>query len=284
MTPFRLLFSLAHPDDEAFGSGALIARYVQQGVQVDYILGTDGGRGTVPPEILERYGGSVAAVRSAEMECAAATLGFHEVVKLGYGDSGMMGSPENDDPACLWQADETEVTGKIVAVLRRLRPQVVVTFDPFGAYGHPDHIFMHRATKRAFFAAGDPAQFPEAGPAYAPQKLYYTAFPRVALNLFIALSRWRGEDPSKIGTNKDLNLLAIRQHAQPITTRVAVGAYQAIAEKAAACHASQIGPRQRIPRLLRAVLGRQQALTRYHPPLGLGEKMEHDLFAGVRAE
>jgi mycothiol S-conjugate amidase len=278
MTPKRLLLALAHPDDEAFGSGGLIAKYVQAGVEVYYILGTDGAKGTVAPDYLERYG-SIKAVRQAEMDCAAQTLGFKQVFPLGYGDSGMMGSRDNADPGCLWQANETEVTGKIVAILRQIQPQVVLTFDPYGAYGHPDHIFMHRATTRAFHAANDPTQFE--GSPYQPQKLYYTTFPRAMLRLFILTMRLKGQDPRRAGMNHDLDLMAILDQGLPITTKIDVSAHFDDWERAADCHASQGSFRRGIPLWQRRLLASKQGLTRVYPEWQAGHPLERDLFDGV---
>ncbi len=280
-TPKRLLFSLAHPDDEAFGSGALIAKYATEGAHVSLICATDGARGTIEPHYIEQYG-SHSAVRYAELGCAAEKLGFREVIRFDYRDSGMMGSPENDDPDSLWQQDETHVTERIVTHIRRLQPQVIVTFDPYGGYGHPDHIFIHRATTRAFHAAGDAAQFPAAGAPYAPQKLYYTSFPRLTLKVFIWTTRLRGNDPRKVGVNKDLDLVAIQDNLLKVTTRVPVAAYREQGEAAARCHASQLSPGGMGPRWIRRLLGRHQTLSRAHPAPTPGEGAERDLFAGVR--
>lgn len=279
MTPKRLLFALAHPDDEAFGSGGLITKYVKEGVEVYYALGTDGAKGTIAPEFLEKYG-SVRATRLAEMDCAAKTLGFKDVFHLGYGDSGMMGSADNDDPACLWQADETEVTAKLVKIMREIRPEVVVTFDPYGGYGHPDHIFMHRVTTRAFHAANDPAQFE--GTPYQPQKLYYSVFPRSLVRLFILSMRLKGQDPRRAGTNQDLDMVAVLENGLPITTKVDIAAFFDDWDRASACHASQGGGRGMIPNWQRRLMMSKQGLTRVYPEWGKGERTERDLFAGVK--
>ena len=154
MSNRRLLISYAHPDDESFGLGGLIARYVAEGVEVSLICATNGERGTVKEEFLEGYN-SIAALRLAELECASEKLGFKHVVKLGYKDSGMMGSETSNDADCLWQAQEDEVTRRVVEVIRDLKPQVVITFNRYGGYGHPDHIAIQRATTNAFPLASD---------------------------------------------------------------------------------------------------------------------------------
>lgn len=278
--PKRLLLSLAHPDDESFGWGGVIARYVSQGVTVDYICATNGDRGTVDDRYLDQYG-SVAAVREAELDCASQVLGFRQVYKLGYCDSGMMGSADNSNPDCLWQADEEQVVAQIVKIIRETQPHVILTFDPFGAYGHPDHIFMHRATTRAFHAAGDPQQYPDAGPAYQPQKLYYSNLQRVILRMGIWVARLKRQDPRRLGVNKDLDLVEILNHVPPAHAIIDVRKWYDIWDKANACHASQGGGGTLIPKWLRRILG-GQTFTRAYPEPVTGEPKERDLFAGVR--
>lgn len=139
MSTPRLLFVLAHPDDESFGSGALIARYTRQGTQVSLICATNGDVGTVDAALLNGYA-SVADLRLAELKRASDVLGFHEVVLLGYRDSGMMGSPTTEAPQSLWhtwQTDPETVIRRVTAEIRRLKPQVVVTFNATGAMGIP---------------------------------------------------------------------------------------------------------------------------------------------------
>jgi len=273
MAPKRVLFSLAHPDDEAFGSGGLIAKLVAEGAEVAYICGTDGSAGTVKPTFIEKHG-SVKAVRYAELDCAAQVLGFRAVYKLDYADSGMMGTPANQNPACLWQADEAALAAQIAAILHEFAPQVVITFDPYGGYGHPDHIKMHHATTRAFHQL--------LGQANAPQKLYYTGFPRRALFLYIWMTRLRGGNPRRIGVNKDLDLLAVRDNLLPTTTQIDVRDYMAVWDAASACHASQGTLRGSLPRWLTDWLSATQTLTCAHPTLPK-RPIERDVFAGVHA-
>lgn len=282
----RMLLAFAHPDDESFGMGATIAYYAQQGVAITLICSTNGDVGTVDERYLENYQ-SVAEVRLAELACAAETLGIKEVITYGYRDSGMMGTPENNHPDCLWQADEDVVVGRLVGDIRRTRPQVVVTFDPFGGYGHPDHIYMHRATTRAFFAAGDPAQYPEqieeGLAAYQPAKLYYTVFPRLWLRLRIWDLRLRGQDPRRIGRNKDLDLMAVLEHQLPTHASINVNGYRRPWQQAARCHASQENPREslRLFERLSSLLDHHQTFSRAYPTPAPHEKREHDLFAGI---
>lgn len=286
MTKQRLLLSLAHPDDESFGSGGLIARYSSKGAEVDYLVGTNGNRGTVAPEYLERYG-SIEALRYAELDCAAAVLGFHEVIRLDYDDSGMMGSPHNDNPQCLWQAWQQapeRLTEQVVAVMRRLKPQVVITFDPYGGYGHPDHIVMHHATTAAFHAAGRADAYPDAGPPYQPQKLYYSSFPKTLLRFWMWQMRWRGEDPRAAGTNKDMDFYKVLENAQSANTFINVRPYLAQWDAASRCHASQVNPRVGMSKWARHLFFAHQGLKQVHPPVPEGKRLPGDLFAGVRLD
>ena len=238
----RLLFSLAHPDDESFGSGGTIAHYTAQGTEVHLICSTNGDVGTVDEEFLENFD-SVAELRLYELNCAAEVLGFKSVHTFGYRDSGMQGSPDNLNPDSLAQADIDEVTGRVVQVMREVRPQVVVTFDPMGGYGHPDHIAMNKATIRAFNAAGDEKQYPQqiqnGLSAYQPQKLYFTTFSRKRMRWMVRLAPLFGIDPTRMGANKDMNLKEIAQNEWPTHARIKVSDYEDTMRAAWDCHASQ---------------------------------------------
>ena len=155
--------------------GGTLAQYAAAGVKVYYICGTRGEVGEVPPEMLQGFS-SIGELRTHELQCAAEVLGLADVIYLGYRDSGMAGTPENKHPQALAAAPLEEVAGRIVAVLRRLKPEVVITFDPVGGYHHPDHVAIHHATVKAFYAASDAAQYPEAGPAYQTAKALFPRF------------------------------------------------------------------------------------------------------------
>ncbi len=273
----RLLICYAHPDDESFGLGSLIGKYVAEGVEVSLICATNGDVGSVSPEMMVGHT-SVAELRLTELDCAAAVLGFKEVIKFGYRDSGMMNSPENADPHSLWQAPLPEVAERIIEVIRRIQPQVVITFDPFGGYGHPDHIKMNKATLEAFDRLkDDPAR---------PQKLYYNAFPRLLLRIGVMMMRLQGQDPRRAGSNHDMDFQAILNATQPTHTRIYVAPYNEIGERAANCHASQIGPRQQFPggAWLMRQLGAYTTMTRVYPAPKPNESTEIDLFVGVKSE
>ncbi|HLF25634.1 MAG TPA: PIG-L family deacetylase [Anaerolineae bacterium] len=287
----RLLVVFPHPDDETFGPGGTIARYAREGVAVHYACATRGEVGSVTPKLLEPFehlpeDQRLGALREGELRCAAEKLGLTGLHLLGYRDSGMPGAPENRDPRAFVNADPDGVTGQVVQLIRSIQPQVIITFDPFGGYGHPDHIFAHRCAMEAFRAAGDPTRYPEANMPYQPQKLYWTAFPQRWLRWSVRLMPMLGRDPSKFGQNKDIDLRRIVEQASPhpITTRIDVWPYYAIKSEASACHASQAGPVSSLgslPRWLqRRVFGYEQ-FTRVEPAVNGNRLKERDLFEGV---
>lgn len=275
MTTKSILIALAHPDDEAFALGGLIGKYVSEGADVYYILGTRGNRGTVSDEYIEKHG-SIEAVREYEMNCATEVLGFKEVFKLGYGDSGMMGTTDNEDPECLWQQDPEVVCNQIREIMLQVQPQIVICDNQFGGYGHPDHIYMHRATTQAFESLQD-------HPDYHPQKLYYTTFRSTGLRRRIWLLRLQGKNPRKRGRNKDIDMLEIRDNIPPHHAKINVSKYREIWHAASDCHASQLGERAKRNFIQRWWQKREplhQLLYRQYPaPNGT---IEHDIFAGVQ--
>ncbi|MDW8145143.1 MAG: PIG-L family deacetylase [Roseiflexaceae bacterium] len=235
----RLLFVYAHPDDESFGNAGTILRYTSDGVAVHYACATRGEAGDVPPEALAGYA-DVGALRTVEQMCAARVLGLTGVHFLGHRDSGMAGSPDNQHPAALIQQPIARVVGQIVALIRAIQPQVVVTFGPYGGYGHPDHIFCHRATTAAFEAAGNSTLYPEQIDAglepWQPQRLYYSTFGARFLSAVVFVMRLLGKDPSCFGRNGDVDLVRAAREATPVTTTIDTSMYFEQAIRARACH------------------------------------------------
>lgn len=281
-----LVFVGAHPDDESFGMGGTLAQYAAAGVKVYYICATRGEAGTVSPEFLEGYS-SMADLRTTELKCAAKALGLADVIYLDYRDSGMTGARDNEHPQALMNAPLEEVAGRIVAILRRLKPQVVITFDPIGGYRHPDHIATHNAAVRAFHAAADPAQYPSAGDAYQPQKLYFGVMPHTAMKWTIRIWTLLGRDVHRFGRNQDIDLAGMLDTEFPVHAVIKLN--KAAAEtrnRAAACHASQLGGRPRrggimfIANFIGRLRGPRDYYMRAYPPPG--KRKEKDLFAGVR--
>ncbi len=287
MAKARLLISFAHPDDESFGLGAAIPKWIDDGVDVYLICATNGDVGAIPDCMKGKYD-TVAELRLSELDCARQILKLKAVFKLGYKDSGMMGSQTSKHPASLWyqwEHDPNRVTAAVVKALRQIRPQVVITFNPYGGYGHPDHIAVQRATVRAFECAGD-ARFqldkPDGLKPYRPQKLYYSAFPKLTLQLRILSARLKGQDPRQMGINRDIDMVKILDHVEPIHARIPVGDYFDVWEQASRCHASQGGGRiTRTSKWLRKILYSKQGFTRAYPPPSHNRVDEDDLFAGV---
>ena len=187
--PRRLLLVHAHPDDETIGTGATMAKYAAEHVRVTLVTCTLGEEGEVlVPELAHLAADEEDALgqhRIDELAAAMEALRVTDFRFLGgpgrWRDSGMMGTPANERPDCFWQADLDDAVRELVAVVREVRPQVVVTYDDRGGYGHPDHIQAHRVTVAAVDAAADPAYAPEAGEVWAVDKLYWTAVPRSVL-------------------------------------------------------------------------------------------------------
>ncbi len=172
-----LLTVHAHPDDEASKGAGTVARYHAEGVHTVLVCCTDGAEGEILNPALDtpEVRADIAAVRRRELDEATAVIGYDEVVLLGYRDSGMAGSEANAHPDCFAAAPLDEATERLVSVIRRTRPQVMVIYgDDQSGYPHPDHLRVHEAGLAAFRAAGDPARFPGAGAPHQPAKLYYT--------------------------------------------------------------------------------------------------------------
>ncbi len=279
----KLIFFGAHPDDESFGIGGTLAKYAARGVNVVYACATRGEVGTIDPEYLGRFA-TIGDLRWAELAKAAEVLQLADVIHLGYRDSGMPGQPENCHPQALTAAPIEEVTARVVKVIREQRPQVVVTFDPIGGYRHPDHVAIHNATVAAFQAAGDPTRYPEMGPAFQPQKLYYAIFPKGLLKLAVKALPLFGQDPHRFGRNRDIDLASLVEVEYPVHARIRIGS-EAMERKqrAAAHHQSQLssGPPSSGPvGTIYRMISKQETFMRAYPPVN-GRLRETDLFAGV---
>jgi LmbE family N-acetylglucosaminyl deacetylase len=171
-----LLSIFAHPDDETFGVGGTMGMYADRGVPVTMVCATRGEVGEIAPgtgatpETLPQF-------REQELRDAMAVLGVHDVRFLDFRDSGMAGTDENKNPNAYINADEYEVVGRLVRIIRERKPEAIATWDATGGYGHPDHIAIWKHTTVAFGAAADAAQYPDAGAAWRTPRLYEVAFP-----------------------------------------------------------------------------------------------------------
>lgn len=182
----RMLLVHAHPDDESLGTGATMAKYVADGAAVTLVTCTSGEEGEVlVPELAHLAADRQDALgphRQGELAEAMKCLGVTDHRFLGgpgrFRDSGMMGTPANDKPQCFWRADLLEAARELVPVIRSVRPQVLVTYDDFGGYGHPDHINAHRVAMYGAALAAVASFDPQSGPAWEIPKIYWTAFPK----------------------------------------------------------------------------------------------------------
>ena len=283
-----LLGVFAHPDDESFGPGGTLARYAAEGAAVHVIIATDGIAGSVEdPQHLKEHD-TLAQVRSGELSNAAVALGLTSVWSLPYRDSGMRGAPDNDHPDALIRQPVEALTAELVEYFQRLRPDVVITHDPFGGYGHPDHIRVCQATAAAFYLMR--AKVESHNPRHsAPAKLYYTTFDKRLLKWMVRVMPLVGQDPAAIGRNRDINLVEIAGWDTPVHARVNVAAYLERKEAASRAHVTQYGGGPAflrvLPPFLRRRLAQAETFTRAYPapdgaPGGApGGGIETDLFA-----
>lgn len=191
-----LLSFHAHPDDEVIQTGGVLASASAQGRPTMVVTATDGAEGEIhnyedPDAIRSR----LAEIRAEEVGAAMTILGVGEQVFLGYRDSGMMGEDSNFHPDSFWQADFDEAVGRLVRIIRRFRPDVLTIYDPYGGYGHPDHIQVHRVGLAAFWAAPDQARYPlgEQEEPWMVPKLYWSTWPRSRRKRFAEIRLAAGE-------------------------------------------------------------------------------------------
>ncbi|MBD0689704.1 N-acetyl-1-D-myo-inositol-2-amino-2-deoxy-alpha-D-glucopyranoside deacetylase [Streptomyces sp. CBMA123] len=283
----RLLLVHAHPDDESIGNGATMARYAAEGARVTLVTCTLGEGGEVIPPALAHLTAdrddTLGAHRIGELTEAMRALGVTDFRFLGgpgrYRDSGMMGVPENDDPGCFWRADVDEAAGHLVAVIREVRPQVLVTYDDDGGYGHPDHIQAHRVAMRAYELAADPAHRPELGAPWRIAKVYWNRMPGSVLDAGLAATAAEASFP---GVAQPADVPGVV--ADEVVTTVLDGTGYAGPKAAAmAAHATQITVAG-ASFALSNHLGQPLFATEYYQ-LVRGqagpERPERDLFAGL---
>ncbi len=235
-----LMAVYAHPDDEQGVSGSFI-KYGRMGVNTTLVVATRGEAGEIAPGT-NATTETLGEVREREMRCAAELMGVKNLYFLDYCDSGMAGTPINEDPTSFHQAPLLEVAEKVTRIVRRERPQVMMTFDSWGGYGHPDHIKIHQAALLAYFLAGDARAFPdqitkEGLSPWTPQKLYYGAFSREQFAKWIEIGYPNGDIPE---IAQGLIRRAIPEAA--ITTRIDVADAVDLKLQSLACHATQLGP------------------------------------------
>ncbi len=268
MNQQTLLAVLAHPDDESFGPGGTLARYAAEGVDVHVCIATDGAAGSVE-EGHEAAHGDLVAVRTRELAIACQALGA-TVHVLGYRDSGMSGDPANQHPDAFVQSDDEEAIGRVVNLIRTLKPNVIMTHDETGGYFHPDHIRCWAVVTAAFHAAADPAQFAAIAPdSHQADRLYYTAFPNRWTKIFAAVVRLRGGNPKQVGRNKDIDITRLGIAAEKLHAHIDYRHYWQQKTEASAAHASQGGgnggPFRYIPAFVRRQFLSTDTFIRAYP-------------------
>jgi N-acetyl-1-D-myo-inositol-2-amino-2-deoxy-alpha-D-glucopyranoside deacetylase len=268
-----------------------MAKYAAEGAHVTLVTCTLGEEGEILVPGLAHLAAdkedALGAHRITELDEAMKALGVEDHRFLGgpgrWRDSGMMGLPTNDRPDCFWQADPQETVAALVAVIREVRPQVVITYNEFGGYGHPDHIQAHRVAVAAFEAAGDAGRFPDAGEPWQPTKLYYAALPKSFLRMgFDALKEMGEEAPFGVTSPEELSF---GDPDETITTRIDARDHLEAKVAAMAAHATQIqvdGPFFALSNNIgqRAFGYEHFRLIRGGTPPPAGE-LEEDLFAGI---
>jgi len=235
-----LLTVHAHPDDEASKGAPTVARYHAEGVHTVLVCCTGGEAGDILNPALDRpdVRDRIDEIRREELDAAAEVIGYDEVVLLGYRDSGMPDSPDNADPRAFANADHDEAVGRLVEVIRRERPQVIVTYgDDQQGYPHPDHIQVHDISLPAFDRAGAAEWYPEAGEPWSPAKLYYVVWSRAR----IVATHDKFE---QLGLESPFNEDWFKRPDQDhrVTTRIDVGDWYDVRLDALLAHATQVDP------------------------------------------
>jgi mycothiol S-conjugate amidase len=290
--PLRLVSVHAHPDDEASKGAGTVARYAAEGIRAALVCCTGGEEGDIlnPAADTPEVRADLGAIRMAELRASVDAIGYAELYLLGYRDSGMPGTEANARPDNFANAPLDEAVERLVAVIRREQPQVLVTYgDERAFYEHPDHLRVHEISVVAFDAAGDPDRFPAAGPPWQPAKLYYSGFSfRRIRALHEAYERMGEESPyaermAQIATVSDAKFT-------PPTTLIDVGDFLDARRRALIAHRTQIDPESHWMRvsddLLRATFPWEEYVLARSLVPGLSvptaDAPEHDLFAGLR--
>lgn len=267
--PLRLLVVLAHPDDESMGMGGTLAKYSAEGVEIYYVCASRGERGWFGPEEQNPGPSALGQLRTKELEKAAKELGLKGLYFLDYVDG------EVD------QADHAEATQKITTHIRRIKPQVVVTFPPDGNYGHPDHIAVGQFTSAAMICAADSSyRDSEDHSAYRVSKLYYMVDSENFINL---IKPFTGDITFPVD---DQIRAEIPWKEWMIPTRIDMGGYCHAAWRAIQCHQSQLPSLGMLAKMNEdagmVVLAMQGTFYRAFSLVNGGRRMEKDLFEGVR--
>ena len=275
-----LLSFHAHPDDESISMGGILASVAAAGTPVTVVTATRGEAGEIhnrqdADKVRDRLG----EIRTAELISALQVLGVGEPVFLGYRDSGMMGTPENQHSDAFWRADFFEAVGRLVRIVREHRPEVVTSYDPFGGYGHPDHIQVHRIGTAAYWAAADVGRFPatDYGEPWMPSKLYWATWSRDRM------IKVRRQMTSDLGAGVEADEPSAGSLEGHITTTIDIGEVFDLKHQALLCHDTQFSADSWIRTLpsdvLRGFIG-FESLTLVHSAVECAAD-DPNLFAGI---
>jgi N-acetyl-1-D-myo-inositol-2-amino-2-deoxy-alpha-D-glucopyranoside deacetylase len=291
--PLTLMAVHAHPDDEAIGTGGILARAAAEGIRTVLVTCTGGEVGEINPNT-GATPETLGEIRKRELQDACDILGVSHLEMLGYRDSGMMGTADNHHPESFQQADLTKAIARMVSLVRKYRPSVIVTYDENGFYGHPDHINAHRVAVGAYHRAGDAGLVDGLEP-YTPQKLYYTAIATSQFKEFGKRLRELGiAGPGGRPIDEPESDAVQAEPVEPdmpwgvpdalITTVVDVAAHAGQKRRALWAHATQMGPDvffAKLPEpLFEQMFGLEQfRLQQARVDIALPET---DLFAGLR--
>lgn len=283
----------AHPDDESIGTGATMAKYVAEGTEVTLVTCTLGEEGEI---LLEEFAHLAAdrddrlgEHRQTELAAAMDALGVRDWRLLGgpgrFRDSGMVGTASNDNPACFWRADLLQAATYLVEAIREVRPQVVVTYDDFGGYGHPDHIQAHRVTHYALALAASGTFRPDLGEPWTVAKVYWTAFPRSVVRAGIEAMRSQGETEGFAAMDPDDLPFAVDDAL--VTAEIEAADYLPAKLAALRAHGTQVSVDGGFFALADNVGAKAFAVEYYRLAAGqpgpLVDGRERDLFAGIDA-
>jgi LmbE family N-acetylglucosaminyl deacetylase len=250
----KLLVCLAHPDDEILGLGGTLSQNAINGTYIELVCATRGEAGEIADPALATPE-TLAQVREDELRCSAETLGIDEVTFLNYRDSGMVGSADNQRPDAFMNADAGAVVAQLVAIMRRVKPQVVITFEPFGGYGHPDHIAIHHHTHAAFEKAGDSKYRLDLGRPFQPHRLFYPIVRSAFFHEMKAKMEQHGIDTSffaNLEANREENGWPDDKYNLVVDISTTINRKMT----AFACHRTQFGPDNFFRRLPEAEMAR----------------------------
>jgi mycothiol S-conjugate amidase len=290
MPDLCLLTVHAHPDDESSKGAGSVARYHAEGVHTVLVTCTGGEAGDILNPAMDQPGvrERLTEIRARELRQAADIIGYDEVVMLGYRDSGMPGTPANQDPRCFAQAPLDEAVARVVEVVRRTRPQVMVTYpEDQSGYPHPDHLRSQEVATAAFHASGDPTRFPDLEEPWQPLKLYWVTWSaRRIERAHAAYLRLGMESPFD---DERLARAAAAIAESRATTVVPIAGYTNVQADALRAHATQVDPNSRHwfglpPEVAESVYPYDEYILAVdltgRPPAT--PDSEDDLFAGIR--